>query len=119
MPTVATDYRAAMPIAFDLDSHGTSSFWPASTRPPLGLLTSCQCQFSHIRRRDSLNLKELREKSGLTQENVGRLLDVDQAAVSHWENGKNAPSRKYRKMLAKLYGVSVEELPVKSPADTA
>lgn len=57
-----------------------------------------------------MNLKELRERSGLTQKNVGLLLEVDQAAISNWENGKNAPSRKYHKKLAKLYGVTVDEL---------
>lgn len=59
------------------------------------------------------SLKELRQSAGLTQEQVAKLLDVDQAAVSNWERGKYAPVRKYKERLAKLYGVSVDELPVK------
>lgn len=55
-------------------------------------------------------LRELRLKAGLTQEQVAKLVDVDQAAVSNWETGKYTPARKYRKKLAKLYGVGEEEL---------
>lgn len=64
-----------------------------------------------------MDLKELREKSGLTQRNVGLLLEVDQAAISNWERGVNKPSRKYLRKLAKLYGVTVDEL--LSEQDTA
>lgn len=55
-------------------------------------------------------LRELRQKAGLTQEQVAKLVDVDQSAVSNWEKGKYTPARKYRKKLAKLYGCTVEEL---------
>lgn len=57
-----------------------------------------------------MTLKELRQKSGLTQEQVAKLIDVDQAAVSNWELGKYTPTRKYREKLAKLYGCTVDEL---------
>ena len=48
-------------------------------------------------------LKELRVAKGYTQSFVAKKLNVDQTTVSHWENGKNAPSKKYRKKIAKLY----------------
>lgn len=57
-----------------------------------------------------MTMKELRQRAGLTQEQVAKLIEVDQAAVSNWELGKNLPVSKYRKKLAKLYGCSEEEL---------
>lgn len=57
-----------------------------------------------------MTLKERREARGLTQTDVAKKLNVDQSSVSHWEQGKYAPVRKYRKALAKLYGCTVDEL---------
>lgn len=57
-----------------------------------------------------MTLKELRQRTGLTQEQVGKKLDVNQSAVSWWEMGKWLPLRKYHKKLSKLYGVTVDEL---------
>lgn len=57
-----------------------------------------------------MTLKELRLKAGLTQEQVAKLVDVEQASVSYWESGKYKPLRKYQRKLAKLYGCTVEEL---------
>lgn len=60
-----------------------------------------------------MTLKELRLKAGLTQEQVAKLVEVDQAAVSNWERGKNPPMGKHKVKLAKLYGCTVDELPKK------
>ena len=57
-----------------------------------------------------MTLKELRLAAGLQQADVAKRLHVTETAVSNWELGKNAISQKYHKKLAKLYGVSVEEL---------
>lgn len=57
-----------------------------------------------------MNLKELRLKAGLTQEVVAKRLNVTQSAVHLWENGKVKIAKKHHKKLAKLYGVTVEEL---------
>lgn len=57
-----------------------------------------------------MTLKGLRERTGLSQDRVGRKLDVDQSAVAHWESGVHAPLKKYRKKLARLYGVTADEL---------
>ena len=46
----------------------------------------------------------------MRQEDVAKLLEVDQTAVSYWENGKTKPVRKYRAKLARLYGCSENEL---------
>lgn len=57
-----------------------------------------------------MTLRELRLRSLLKQEEVAKKLNVDQSAVSNWENGKANPLRKYRKKLAKLYGVTEDAL---------
>lgn len=57
-----------------------------------------------------MTLRELRENAGLRQVDVAKKLNVDQGAVSKWENGVNPPLRKYHKKLAKLYGVTVDDL---------
>lgn len=56
-----------------------------------------------------MTLKERRIKAGLTQENVAKIVEVDQTAVSLWESGKR-PLLKHRVRLAKLYGCTVDEL---------
>lgn len=57
-----------------------------------------------------MTLREMRENVHLRQEDVARRLNVDQSAVSKWEAGKATPCRKYHNKLAKLYGVSVDDL---------
>lgn len=57
-----------------------------------------------------MTLKELRLAAGLQQADVAKKLNVTITAVSNWELGKNSILRKYHKKLAKLYGVTVEEL---------
>ena len=57
-----------------------------------------------------MKLREYRERVGLRQVDVAKKLNVNQTAVSKWENGGNPISRKYQKQLAKLYGITVDEL---------
>lgn len=57
-----------------------------------------------------MNIKELRLKAGLTQVELAKKMNVDQATVSHWESGKHNPLRKMHKKLAKVLGCTVEEL---------
>lgn len=57
-----------------------------------------------------MTLKDLRQRAGLTQEQVAKIIEVDQAAVSNWEIGKYIPVRKYREKLAKLYGSTADEI---------
>lgn len=57
-----------------------------------------------------MRLREYRQKAGLTQEVVAKKMNVNQTAVSKWESGENNISRKYHKKLAKLYGITVEDL---------
>ncbi len=55
-------------------------------------------------------LKNYRTNCKMTQEFVAENLGVSRQAVSKWENGTSDPSTSNLIALAKLYGVSVEEL---------
>ena len=55
-------------------------------------------------------LREHRLRCQMTQEFVAERLGVSRQAVSKWENGTSDPSTSNLLALAKLYGVSAEEL---------
>ena len=55
-------------------------------------------------------LKEHRSRCGMTQEFVAESLGVSRQAVSKWENGTADPSTSNLLKLAKLYGISPEDL---------
>lgn len=55
-------------------------------------------------------LKTHRNSCNMTQEFVAEKLGVSRQAVSKWESGKSDPSTANLIALAKLYGVSVEDL---------
>lgn len=55
-------------------------------------------------------LKTYRTGCHMTQEFVAESIGVSRQAVSKWENGSSDPSTSNLFALAKLYGVSVEEL---------
>lgn len=55
-------------------------------------------------------LKEQRLRCQMTQEFVAEQLGVSRQAVSKWENGSSDPSTSNLLALAKLYGVSPEDL---------
>ena len=55
-------------------------------------------------------LKENRIRCQMTQEFVAEHLGVSRQAVSKWENGTSDPSTSNLLALAKLYGISAEEL---------
>ena len=55
-------------------------------------------------------LKAHRVGRNLTQEYVAEALGVSRQAVSKWENGTSDPSTANLMALAKLYGLSVDEL---------
>lgn len=55
-------------------------------------------------------LKEHRTRCKMTQEFIAEHLGVSRQAVSKWENGTSDPSTSNLLALAKLFGVSAEEL---------
>ena len=55
-------------------------------------------------------IKDYRVQQHMTQEFVAEHLGVSRQAVSKWENGTSEPSTSNLLALAKLFGVSAEEL---------
>jgi DNA-binding XRE family transcriptional regulator len=55
-------------------------------------------------------IKEHRTRCKMTQEFVSETLGVSRQAVSKWESGTSDPSTSNLIAIAKLYGVSAEEL---------
>lgn len=58
----------------------------------------------------SEKLKELRKKSGLTQEQLAEKLSVSRQAVAKWENNLGMPDVDNLKNIALFFGVSVDYL---------
>ncbi len=55
-------------------------------------------------------LKEVRERAGLTQEQVAQSVMVSRQTISNWENGRSLPDIISIIKLSDLYGISVDEL---------
>ena len=55
-------------------------------------------------------IREQRIRCNMTQEFVAESLGVSRQAVSKWENGTSDPSTSNLLALAKLFGISAEEL---------
>lgn len=56
------------------------------------------------------NIKEQRNRVGMTQEQLATQLHVTRQAVSSWENGKTRPDLETVKAIADIFAISVEEL---------
>ncbi len=56
------------------------------------------------------NLKKFRKESGLSQQQVAKLLKIDQSNVSRWERDLSRPDYENLVMLAKIYEVSVNDI---------
>lgn len=55
-------------------------------------------------------VRYLREKKGLTQEELAKLSNISQAAVTHYEKGVRKPSTNTMIQLAKVLSVDPKEL---------
>ena len=55
-------------------------------------------------------LKDLRNKKGLSQEELADKLFVTRQAVSRWENGNTVPNADTMKLLSKFFDVSINTL---------
>ena len=51
------------------------------------------------------SIKELREKNGLTQEQLGHIASVSAMAVSQWENGRAVPRMGAIQKIADYFGI--------------
>lgn len=57
-----------------------------------------------------MSIRKYRKLRGMTQKDLAKAMDVDQAAVSRWETGETKPLRKTHQRLAGILGCTVEEL---------
>ena len=55
-------------------------------------------------------LQQLRKEKGMSQEELAERLGVSRQAVSKWESGASDPSTANLIALARLFGISAEEL---------
>ena len=55
-------------------------------------------------------LQELRKQNNLTQEDLAEKLFVSRTAVSKWELGRGYPNIDSLKAIAKIFGISIDEL---------
>jgi transcriptional regulator with XRE-family HTH domain len=56
------------------------------------------------------NLKRIRMEKGISQGEIGRILETDKGFISNIENGKTNPTLATISKLAKAIGVPIEEL---------
>lgn len=57
-----------------------------------------------------MNIRECRKRIGLSQNELSKILNVDQTAVSMWETGKSMPQASKLPQIAKILGCTVDEL---------
>ena len=62
-------------------------------------------------------IREHRQRLGLSQEELAQRLYVSRVTVSHWENGKTYPDVQSLLLLSEIFGASVDSL-IKGDVDT-
>ena len=55
-------------------------------------------------------LKTMRKKKNMTQEQLGKILGVSQQAIAKWENGVSKPRVEMLVMIAVFFHCSIDEL---------
>ena len=58
----------------------------------------------------TVNIKEAREKAGLTQQDLANELGVGQSTVAMWETQKSLPRTDKLPALAKILGCTIDDL---------
>lgn len=53
------------------------------------------------------NIRELRLREGMRQNDLAQRLDVHQTAVSQWENGRTEPDGRTLKKMSEIFGVTI------------
>lgn len=53
---------------------------------------------------------DLRKKKGLSQEQLGEMVDVTRQTISNWELGETSPNPEQLKLLSKVLNTSIDEL---------
>lgn len=62
-------------------------------------------------------IKEIRLNRGMTLEQFGKLLDSAKGGVNNWEKGRNLPNKEKIFTIAKLGGITVEQLLYENPLE--
>ncbi len=62
-------------------------------------------------------LSRLRRAAGLSQEQLAEQLDVTRQTISKWEGGHSTPDLEKLKALARIFGVSLDELTGQEPTE--
>lgn len=57
-----------------------------------------------------MNLKEMRNKASLTQQEVADKLKIDRSSVAKWESGEVMPRSDKLKQLSEILGCTVDDL---------
>lgn len=57
-----------------------------------------------------MNLKEMRKKQGLSQQDMAKIIGADQKTYSNYENGKTDPTLKTVLKLSDYFGCTLDEL---------
>ena len=57
-----------------------------------------------------MRLRELRESKNLSQEALGKMLNLSQSTIAYYEKDKKQPSRQTEIKIAKIFNVSLEYL---------
>ena len=55
-------------------------------------------------------IKQIRTKEGLTQEQMAQKLNVTRQAISNWENDKNLPDLELLIQIAQVFSLSLDQL---------
>ena len=63
------------------------------------------------------NLIQLRKLHNMTQEAVAEKVGVSRQAVAKWESGETAPDLEKARLLAGVFGVSLDDLTNNEPED--
>ena len=57
-----------------------------------------------------MDIKQIRESKGMTQNHIGEYLKVNRSTVAMWESGKSKPRADLIPKLAEVLGCSIDEL---------
>ena len=57
-----------------------------------------------------ISIKAMRKRARLTQQELAEKLNANQATVSMWERGKNAPRARQLPIIAEVLNCSIDEL---------
>ena len=57
-----------------------------------------------------ISLKAARVNAGLTQDDVAKVTKKSKSTIVNYEKGRTSPDMETGKMLANLYGVSIDDL---------